>query len=113
WLPFFYNDKKRTFFVLPTFSARLGRKPEGTAAAGAGIRYYYPDIKKGFRSVEDLIEGSIRTWLDSFDFTALTAPQRLGLDTMLYQAFPEEALAPVVSGATPPYTEAQIAGLKD
>src|SRR5205085_5778311 len=30
WLPFFYNDKKRTFFVLP-------------ARAGDNVRSYYPE----------------------------------------------------------------------
>jgi hypothetical protein len=113
WLPFFYNDKKRTFFVLPTISARTGRKPEGALTTGPGIRYYYPDIKKAFRNVEDLIEGQIRTWLNTFDFATLNATQRQGLDTFLYQAFPEEALAPIVEGTPPPYTEFQVTQIKD
>lgn len=113
WLPFFYNDKKRTFFVLSTLSARMGRRPEGALATGPGIRYYYPDIKKPFRGVEDFIEGQIRTWLDTFDYAALNATQRQQLDTFLHNAFPEEAPAPVVAGATPPYTEAQVIRIKD
>jgi hypothetical protein len=113
WLPFFYNDKKRTFFVLPSISARTGRKPEGAITTGPGIRYYYPDIKKAFRQVEDFIEGQIRTWLDTVDFATLNAAQRQGLDAFLYQAFPEEALAPLVVGTLPPYTEFQVAKIKD
>jgi hypothetical protein len=113
WLPFFYNDKKRTFFVLPSISARTGRKPEGAITTGPGIRYYYPDIKKAFRQVEDFIEGQIRTWLNTFDFANLNAAQRQGLDAFLYQAFPQEALAPLVGGTPPPYTEFQLAEIKD
>jgi hypothetical protein len=113
WLPFFYNDKKRTFFVIPSISARTGRKPEGAIMSGPGIRYYYPDIKKAFRQVEDLIEGPIRTWMDSFDFATLNATQRQDLDGALYQAFPEEALAPVVGGTPSPYTDFQVAKIKD
>jgi receptor-binding and translocation channel-forming TcA subunit of Tc toxin/ABC toxin-like protein/neuraminidase-like protein len=113
WLPFFYNDKKRTFFVLPSLSARTGRRPEGALSTGPGIRYYYPDIKKGFRQVEDFIEGQIRTWLDTFDFATLNAAQRQQLDTDLYNAFPEEAPAPVVGGTPTAYTEFQVIQIKD
>ena len=113
WLPFFYNDKKRTFFVLPSIVATGGRKPEGVAAAGPGIRYYYPDIKKGFREIENFIEGKIRTWLDTFDFGTLNASQRQDLDKTLYGAFPEEAPAPIVGGTPPPYNAFQVAKIKN
>jgi hypothetical protein len=112
WLPFFYNDKKRTFFVLPTLAGQ-GRRPEGAIAAGPGIRYYYPDIKKGFRQVEDFIEGQIRNWLDAFDFATLTGTQRQSLDTFLFNAFPEEAPAPAASGTPDPYSVAQVTRIED
>ena len=40
WLPFFYNDKKRTFFVLPSIT--LGSRERERGAAGGIQRYYIP-----------------------------------------------------------------------
>lgn len=97
WLPFLYNDKKRTFFVLPS----LWQAPiEGSQG---GWREYYPDIKKEFREWEDYYEGQVQTWLDNFDLSALTPAQRQQLEQLLHQRFPEEVL--------PRYTDQQVKNL--
>src|SRR5262249_28757254 len=97
WLPFFYNDKKRTFFVLPS----LWQPPiEGTEG---GWRMYYPDVKKEFSQWEDYYEGQVQTWVDKFNLSALTPAQRQQLEQLLYQRFPEEVL--------PPYTDEQVRNL--
>jgi Tc toxin complex TcA C-terminal TcB-binding domain/Neuraminidase-like domain len=97
WLPFFYNDKKRTFFVLPS----LWQPPiEGSEG---GWREYYPDIRKEFRQWEDYFAGQVQTWLDNFDLSTLTPAQRQQLEQLLYQRFPEEVL--------PPYTDEQVKNL--
>lgn len=50
FLPFFYNDKQHTFFVLPSIQPGFG------GAAGK-VRDYYPDIKKAAREypMKDLV----------------------------------------------------------
>jgi len=60
WLPFFYNDKKRTFFVLPCLQL-----PRADKNQLEGLRLYYPDIKKFIRNWEDFFEGQIRTWAEA------------------------------------------------
>jgi Tc toxin complex TcA C-terminal TcB-binding domain/Neuraminidase-like domain/Salmonella virulence plasmid 28.1kDa A protein len=103
WLPYFYNDKKRTFFVLPSFAAPAKGRKDQLAAAGATGRLYYPEIKAGFRKWDNFLEGQVRTWLDGFDLTTLTSAQRNSLDAFLWQAFPEQAAAPLPGGMPPPY----------
>ena len=73
WLPYFYNDKKRTFFVLPSVRPAI---PSTTVANGGGVRYYYPDIKKAVRDWGDFFEGFVRTWVDDFDLASLSAAER-------------------------------------
>jgi hypothetical protein len=91
WLPFFYNDKRRTFFVLPSFwEGRIDR--QGKVEAGG--RKYYPDIKKEFRQWEDYFGAQVQTWLDNFKLSTLTTAQRQQLEQILYQRFPEEVLPP-------------------
>ncbi|MBC7900712.1 MAG: hypothetical protein H7070_11745, partial [Saprospiraceae bacterium] len=106
WLPFFYNDKKRTFFVLPVI--KTGRRTGRGNLAGAptdsdGVAYYYPDIKKFIRAFEDYLSGQIQTWLDSIDFSALSSGEKLQIGQFLSQAFPEEF--------PPPYTDEQLKNL--
>jgi Tc toxin complex TcA C-terminal TcB-binding domain/Neuraminidase-like domain len=97
WLPFFYNDKKRTFFVLPS----LWQAPiEGTEGVW---RMYYPDIKKEFSQWEDYYEGQVQTWLNNFDLSTLTPSQRQQLEQLLHQKFPVEV--------SPPYTDEQVKSL--
>jgi hypothetical protein len=96
WLPFFYNDKKRTFFVLPVLQALRGRQePDGGAA-----RSYYPDIKKWFRQLEDFFEGQIQTALDAWNLSTLTPAARQQLEQYLQLQLEEEAF--------PPYTDGQV-----
>jgi Tc toxin complex TcA C-terminal TcB-binding domain/Neuraminidase-like domain/Salmonella virulence plasmid 28.1kDa A protein len=71
WLPFFYNDKKRTFFVLPTFGGFKTLKGQQTTP-----RLYYPKIKQDMRELEDFFEGIVRTWAESY-FPGLSAAPRL------------------------------------
>jgi hypothetical protein len=97
WLPFFYNDKKRTFFVQPA----LWQPPiEGTEG---GWRMYYPEIKTQFREREEYYVGQVQTWVDNFKLASLSPSQRQQLEQLLHQAFQEEAL--------PPYTDDQVKDL--
>ncbi|HEX5835251.1 MAG TPA: neuraminidase-like domain-containing protein [Pyrinomonadaceae bacterium] len=116
WLPFFYNDRKRTFFALPCLAPPRTRGENLTLNGGAAlgnIRLYYPEVKKVFRQFELFFEGFFRTWVDSQDFTTLTQAQRHGLDQFLFQQFPLEAPAPHPTGAPEPYSEARIEQIKD
>jgi hypothetical protein len=90
WLPFFYNDKKRAFFVLPT-------------RAGENGRSYYSEIKNDYRELERLLEAQAQAFADAYDLAGLTVDQRQQLETELWQFFPEEA--------PPPYTDAQVRDL--
>ena len=91
WLPFFYNDKKRTFFVLPLL-APYRREESGNG--GGGRRYYYPDIKREFRKWEDFFQGLIQTWVDQFNLGSLSAAQRQHLEQMLYNQIAGETVPP-------------------
>jgi hypothetical protein len=108
WLPFFYNDQKRTFFVLPAFWDP--RRGDSLALVGnGGNRYYYPEIKQVVREWEDLFAGWIQTWLDSIDLSNLTTVERQALEQLLYQQFAEDTPPP---SATPPsYTDTQVKAL--
>ncbi len=112
WLPFFYNDKKRTFFVLPSlWGGREDRLPNLSGSA----RYYYPDIKRAFRQLEDSFEGLVQTWLDGIDLNSLIPDERQQLEQFLWQAFPEEAPPPLPVGTPPPppYTAEQVKQIKN
>jgi hypothetical protein len=87
WLPFFYNDKKRTFFVLPSLKQ-------------GGVRNYYPEVKKGIRLFEDYFHGLVQSAVDGLDLTSLPRPQ---VEQFLQQQFPEEM--------PPPYTDEQLRNL--
>lgn len=100
WLPFFYKDEKRTFFVLPSIG---GVKKERLTEIGGSGRNYYPEIKKTFRQWEDYFDGLVQTFLDNIDLAALTQDARRQVEQSLWQAFPQEAL--------PPYTDEQIKNL--
>jgi hypothetical protein len=127
WLPFFYNDKKRTFLTLPSpflstslsvsspkpgAAQGLGFKPgvaqgfdfkpgatQGAAQQAKGPRAYYPDVKRQLRAAEDTFEGQIRTWLVDFKAPPPGSVARNQLQQFLTQQFPAEL---------PPYTDAQI-----
>jgi len=92
WLPFFYNDKKRTFFVLPS----LRRK--GTT--GGIVRSYYPEIKTDFRGLEASFEGQVKAWLDSMNLSALSPAQKQQIEQSIWQEMNGEN--------PPPYSDEQI-----
>jgi hypothetical protein len=96
-LPFFYNDKKCTFFVLPSIPPLQGR----------GVRGYYQEIKKSFRQLEDYYEGRLQTNLNSFNINALSVQERLEGEKTLWQAFPEER-PPFYTNQKSSYTDEQF-----
>lgn len=100
WLPYFYNDKKRTFFVLPVL-AGIGER--GLAYTGAGVRYYYPDVKIAFRTMRDAFAGFVQTWVDGFDLAGLSPAARQQVEALLAAQFPEEP--------PPPMDDAQVKAL--
>ncbi len=106
WLPFFYSDKKRTFFVLPSLWERRGNVDR---IEGAGsVRYYYPEIKKSIRQQESDFDEQVQNWLNSFDLSALSTAQRQKLEQFLQQKFPEDQFPDEVP---PPYTDEQVKNL--
>ena len=109
---FFYNDKKRTFFVLPTVPAIENRLAAIGPASNA--RYYYPEIKTFVREAENLLETQAETLVANIDLVALTpTPQdRQLLDTALWNQFPEEAPPPLPTVPRPPYTPEEIRQIK-
>lgn len=123
WLPFFYNDKNRTFFVLPslpqievglTYSGSLthvGTKKEIKIVGN----YYYPQIKGFFRWWETSFEGLVQKGLDAIDLNvfAPTPATRYQLEDSLWKAFPEEAPPPLPIEISSPYTPEQVEKLKN
>jgi Tc toxin complex TcA C-terminal TcB-binding domain/Neuraminidase-like domain len=109
WLPFFYADKKRTFFALPAFRNWWAGR---TSGAPTTPYFYYPEIKKFLRNAEDFFEGFVRTGVEAFDLTTGGAAQRTAVDTFLYQAFPFEAPAPLPD-PPPVYTTDEIVAVKE
>ncbi|HEX8720433.1 MAG TPA: neuraminidase-like domain-containing protein [Pyrinomonadaceae bacterium] len=98
WLPFFYNDQKRTFFVLPSL------RPEGSE------RLYYPQLKLIYRHIDDFMRKvfakSFTKKFDGVDLAQLTPAGKIELAQMeqfFTLQFPD---AP-----RPPYTVAQLIDL--
>jgi hypothetical protein len=98
WLPFFYNDKKRTFFVLSAFGSAT-RGETMLAANGEGIQYY-PEIKRAIREMEVAYAGQVHTWLESVDLSAFNSDQRDQLESFFQQG--------QLSEEAPPYTDGQL-----
>ncbi|GAB4372419.1 MAG: hypothetical protein Kow00121_14770 [Elainellaceae cyanobacterium] len=86
WLPFFYNDRDRTFFVLPTLLQNNHLTP-----SSHGDRSYYPEIKQFIRYRENYFEQFAQNLIDKIfgDFSALTPEQRQTLEKSIYKQFPE------------------------
>ncbi len=108
WLPFFYDDKRRTFFVLPALVQSTKGDPDGTQV---DTLLYYPEVKKAFQQLEEYYAALAQTWLDSIDLLALAPAERQQLDQLLWQAFPEEA-PPPLPGTPPPYTPDEVPQVK-
>jgi hypothetical protein len=97
WLPLFYADKKRTFFVLPSLGFGRGNDRENLSGTN---RIYYPEIKREFRKWDEYFEGQFRAWADAIDLTALTAVQRQQVEQFLAAQVPGETI--------PPFTDAEV-----
>ncbi|SFN35978.1 virulence plasmid A protein [Nitrosospira briensis] len=97
WLPYFYNDEKRTFFVLPLLDIILDLP--GTPG---DVRLYYPELKSGYRALEAHYESQVETWLDNLDPSSWSPSERQYWEQYLHQYFPEES---------PPYEADQIKNL--
>ncbi|MDY7791695.1 neuraminidase-like domain-containing protein [Burkholderia ubonensis] len=97
WLPFFYGDKKRTFFVLPSLAFGRGNNREKLSGTN---RIYYPEIKREFRKWDEYFVGQFRAWADALDLTALTAAQRQQVEQFLAAQVPGETV--------PPFTDAEV-----
>lgn len=96
WMPFFYADRKKTFMAFPMLGCSKKEFNERTnnieiskdcesimnvANAFLGgnkhSKYYYPEIKSGFREKQTEFETLIRTTIDGIDFTVLTDIQKV------------------------------------
>ncbi len=108
WLPFFYKDKQRTFFVLPSFQQASGRD-DSLVSVGGSVRSYYPEIKKTLRELENYFEGLVQTWVNDFDLTVLTLAQRKQMEQFLKLQFPE--IAPPLRNIPSSYTDKQVKNL--
>ncbi len=74
WLPFFYRDGGRSFFVLPTTARGApANQPEGQ---------YYPAVKAEMRSWERYFANNIDGWLNGF-LLILTPAERTDLANWL------------------------------
>lgn len=101
WLPFFYSDKMRTFFVLPALAIpKRGDKTVGTPL-------YAPEVTAAIRRLERQYESLVAAWVDGLKLETFTPAQRQLVDQLLWRAFPEEAPPPLPGGNPPPYTPAE------
>ena len=96
WVPFFYYDRKHTFFVLPCFEDPI-RDKGGVSVVT--ITKYYPDKKRLFQQAEDYVEEQMQKWLDGIDFSAFPPAARQQLEQFLQDNFQEEDFAPPYSNA--------------
>ncbi|SFU39127.1 neuraminidase-like domain-containing protein [Nitrosospira multiformis] len=96
WLPYFYNDEKRTFFVLPLLEILLDFPVPGTPSSVRlyypELRLYYPELKKIYRDEEDHYEDQVEAWLDTIDPSSWSPSERQYWEQYLHQYFPEESL---------------------
>jgi hypothetical protein len=90
WLPFFYDDKRRTFFVLPATFA-WGRGEKTVSLLGNG-RAYYPEVKAEIRKWHALYEGLVTNWIASIDLGSMSATERQQLVDFLVAQFPDDQL---------------------
>jgi hypothetical protein len=99
-LPFFYNDKKRTFFVLPCLQSDRATPMIGdvknvlnpvTRNFYQQIKpIYYPQIKHQVTAADSAFEAQYRHALAGFTPPAAGSPGRLQLEQFLARVFPGE-----------------------
>lgn len=94
WLPWFYNDKPRTFFVLPA-TPQSQNKQTGNFVP----HVYYPELKKWFRYVEGLLEQEVRKSAEQI-VASLSANEKVGLSAYLQSN--------LHITTQPPYTDEQL-----
>jgi hypothetical protein len=80
WLPFFYSDKQRTFFVLPA-AARMPMNG-ATSEVGPPLRYY-PDVVRELRELIDSTERILRAIVGQWNISDAQ------LEAVLQRIFPE------------------------
>jgi len=91
WLPFFYNDQKRTFLVLPATDA------------GSSIgQNYYPGVKSILSSTENYFKGQVQTWVDML--VGMLTPEERG-DLISWFVWNQHV------ALQPPYSDAQFKDL--
>lgn len=95
WLPFFYNDKHRTFFALPSLNSERNEKGEST-------RSYYPAIKAKFQELEEYFRGVTKALLEDTHPDSWNSDQKALVNFILSQQFP---------GEPQPFTNKQIVEL--
>ena len=78
WLPYFYADKTRTFFVLP-----VAEFPQFNPSA----QLYYPQVKGFFKGLHDMLEGLVRTLMFGFHPEALPQAELDALTAWLEDTF--------------------------
>ncbi|TXH70592.1 MAG: hypothetical protein E6Q88_08345 [Lysobacteraceae bacterium] len=114
WLPFFYQDKARSFFVLPVLAMQHRGRPathlgsQELSSPETTDRFYYPEVKKALRQWETYIEGQVKTWAEGLHLTSSSVGERHQLDTFLWDIFGEQAGPPDPNGSPPEYTPARI-----
>jgi Tc toxin complex TcA C-terminal TcB-binding domain/Neuraminidase-like domain/Salmonella virulence plasmid 28.1kDa A protein len=123
WLPFFYADKRRTFFVPPVQPIVTPRQPEETVIFSTAPRarptlpalrryLYYPEVRNNLRAQERAFEQTYTKAVEAFDMTGFDGDARRQLDLFLYTAFPLDAPAPLPDdplNPVPRYTAGEIA----
>lgn len=99
WLPFFYRDKKRTFFVLPLIQQRDNDIDKPSAD---GPKHYYPELKGLFHQVEQQLVATLIAGIDQLDLSVLSVAQRTALENMLASRFTASEFP---EDPRPPYTD--------
>jgi len=104
WLPYFYNDNRRTFFVLPVLAFGGCGFDMPAFAFSTEIRFRYPAVKGLFRAAETWIEGKIRLWLENhLALDSIGEDYRDGIERYLHAQFPDTH--------TPGYSDAELTDL--
>lgn len=99
WLPFFCADRKKTFVAFPMLGC-TERNDDVVVRASTSNRidcstvmkfiatflggddhskFYYPEIKAGFKEIQRTIEGYIRTAIEAVDLSGLTGAQKVAI----------------------------------
>jgi hypothetical protein len=90
WLPYFYNDRKRSFFVRPALWGGVSHAGE----TATNIWHYYPDIRQFIVAQLDFAAKLIREQVDKFDFSIFTEAEMAELQQFLFEQFTAEHAPP-------------------